>query len=57
MCIRDSIYQVGEGEGLPDSDDQRVSYEVILRSTRPRRGECIVRYSKQQQGYVITAGP
>jgi hypothetical protein len=52
-----SIYQVGEAEGVPDSDDLRVSYEVILRSTRPRRGECIVRYSEQQQGYVITAGP
>jgi len=52
-----SIPAIGEPEALPDSNDVRVSYEVILRSARPRRGECIVRYSGEELGYVIVAGP
>ena len=53
-----NIRSVGEPEELPDSTDLRVSYEVILRSGRPRTGEFIVAYSGQRKtGYVIITGP
>jgi hypothetical protein len=53
-----NIKSIGEPEQLPDSTDLRVSYEVVLRSGRPRTGEFIVAHSGQREtGYVIITGP
>lgn len=51
------ISSIGSAEALPDSDDMRVSYEIYLRSGRPRTGEAIVSGADlEESGYVIITG-
>jgi len=51
------ISSIGSAESVPDSDDVRVSYEIFLRSGRPRTGEAIVSGADlEESGYVIITG-
>ena len=51
------ISSIGSAEAVPDSDDSRVSYEIFLRSGRPRTGEAIVSGADlEESGYVIITG-
>ena len=51
------ISSIGSAESVPDSDDIRVSYEIFLRSGRPRTGEAIVSGADlEESGYVIITG-
>lgn len=53
-----NLTRVDQPEELLDSDDLRVSYEVWLRSGRPRTGEFIVRRAETLEGgYIIVTGP
>jgi len=53
-----TLTKVGGPEEVPGSTDLRVSYEVWLRSRRPRTGEFIVRRAETLEGgYVIVTGP
>jgi len=51
------ISSIGSAESVPESDDIRVSYEIFLRSGRPRTGEAIVSGADlEESGYVIITG-
>ena len=51
------ISSIGSAESVPDSNDIRVSYEIFLRSGRPRTGEAIVSGADlEESGYVIITG-
>jgi hypothetical protein len=51
------ISSIGDAKQVPESGDLRVSYQVYMRSGRPRNGEAIVSNGdKPDQGYVILSG-
>jgi hypothetical protein len=51
------IASVGEPQESPDSPDLRVSYQVYMRSGRPRSGEAIISEIRRPElAYVIISG-